>query len=211
MSIFDKPEFKKSPNGNGIARLDFRHKGIIDWNKEYLKDKSIIDIGYHDGRWSYAAALAGANYIKGIEITDICHQSDELIRDTGATLYVHQGDAVELLDTIGTADTVLCLGFLYHTFDCIEILRRIGKKTNTLILDTMVNASKESIINMRPEGNKRYLNNPATESVAIPSKSGLELILKHCGFRGIEYYDYPKGQSDYDAGRRVTLRAFTGR
>jgi hypothetical protein len=211
MSIFDKPQFKKSPNGDGLARLDFRHKGIIDWNREYIKDKSIIDIGYHDGRWSYAAALAGAYDIKGVEITDLCHLSDKLIFNAGADVFVWQGDAVEQMDLIGTADTALCLGFLYHTFDCIEILRKLGKKVDTLILDTMVSPFQKDIINIRPEGNKKYLNNPATKNVAIPSSSALELILEHCGFHGIEYYDYPKGQRDYDKGSRITLRAFTSR
>jgi hypothetical protein len=210
MSIFDKPQFKKSPNGHNIDRLEFRHKGIIDWNREHLEGKSVLDIGYHDGRWSYAAALAGAKHIKGIEITDLCWGSEGLIQDAGSKLRIWQGDAVEELPQVGIADTALCLGFLYHTFDCIEILRKLGNKVDTLVLDTMVNLNENPIINIRPEGQKKYLNNPATTHVAVPSKAALELILNHCGFRGIEYYDYPKGQKDYDEGRRVTLRAFTG-
>lgn len=214
MKIFDRPEFKLSPNGHNLKRLSFRYHGIIQDNLQYIKDCSIIDLGFHDGRWSYAASLEGAKHIQGIEVNDLCLNSgvDKLIKNNGTTLKIINDDIMNVIDDIEPADTLMCLGFLYHTFDFVEILRRLGKKVNVLILDTMVHKGEGNAIAVRKEGRKqKLLTNPNIDYNLVPTVSALEIVLEHCGFRDIKHFDYSGldiEQKDYAGKRRITLKAF---
>jgi len=225
--IFDLPEFKLSPNGRDLKRLIYRYYGIIENNIPNICNKSIIDIGFHDGRWSYAAALSGAKKIQGIEINNLCIDSgsDKLITGLGAELKIYHDDIINVIDDIESADTLLCLGFLYHTFDVVEILRRMAKKINFLILDTQIpnlpNMQNQNILKNRPEFKKvELLTNTKTKYVSEPTLPALYTILDHCGFTNIQLYDYSQNKNtaeigkdkdskvgDYTNGRRVTITA----
>ena len=210
-SLFDEPEFMSSPNGSDIDRLDFRHTGIIDWNLPYIKDKTILDLGYHNGRWSYAALKAGARHCTGIEISDLWKDSIGIFERKGLlTPEVHQGAIIDLIDEVREVETCLCLGFLYHTLHVVETLRKIAKKCDVMILDTLILPQAEkSLLLIRNEGGNAYLNNPSENKTMVPSRLGLEVILKEVGFKNVEFFNYVQPRDEYAKGRRITLRAFS--
>src|ERR1700688_4976038 len=49
------------------SRLNARWRAVIDWNKAVLTGRRVLDLGCHDGRWSFAALEAGACHVIGIE------------------------------------------------------------------------------------------------------------------------------------------------
>ena len=47
--------------------LNIRFHPLIEKNLEILKDATVLDLGSHDGRWSFAALKNGAKKVYGIE------------------------------------------------------------------------------------------------------------------------------------------------
>ena len=48
-------------------RLNQRHRALIQSNAAVIAGRRVLDIASHDGRWSLAASMAGAEYVLGIE------------------------------------------------------------------------------------------------------------------------------------------------
>lgn len=70
--FFDRfPEFYDSGNATPAdsirARLNARYEAIIENNLRLIRGKRILDLGSHDGSWSFAAIEAGANHVLGVE------------------------------------------------------------------------------------------------------------------------------------------------
>jgi len=65
----DYPEFFVKGRTRAFPnRLNHRFQALIETNKDLINGKKILDIGSHDGRWSFAAIKNGATYVLGIEL-----------------------------------------------------------------------------------------------------------------------------------------------
>jgi hypothetical protein len=209
------------------SRLNSRWRAIIGWNREILTGRRIMDLGSHDGRWSFAALKAGAAHVTGVEArSHLADKAAENFRYYGATASSYEmktGDAVEALRATkaGSVDVLMCLGFFYHTMEHMRIVveaRRIG--VAYIIVDSHVSSSEAPIIALSFEavsdtrnsidygltGNDRVL-------VGSPSRSGLGAMLDYAGYR-VEYFNWRRNgvddwtdMPDYAADLRVTARA----
>jgi SAM-dependent methyltransferase len=208
-------------------RLDSRWRAIIAWNEAFLAGRRILDLGCHDGRWSFAALKAGASHVIGVEArAHLVEKASENLRfyDTPTDSYeLVNGDAVEVMRDMkaGSVDVVLCLGFFYHTLEHMRVLletRRIGAEV--VILDTSISASDEPIIALHFESvhdNRNSIDYGKTGNrdilVGAPSRSGLIAMLDYTGY-GVEFFDWRDNGvddwgdlPDYAADLRVTARA----
>ncbi|GAA5180705.1 methyltransferase domain-containing protein [Niveibacterium umoris] len=136
--------FQTSQTSPFPDRLNARHRAIIEANPEAFTGKRVLDIASHDGRWSFAALKAGANHVVGVEARSA------LIDNARANLARYgcaagsydflQGDVFDVLQgSVGEIDTVMCLGFFYHTIrhcEFVGLLAATGART--LIIDTEV-------------------------------------------------------------------------
>ena len=62
------PRFlETSETAPAASRLNARWRAIIGWNEAILAGRRVVDLGCHDGRWSFAALKAGAAHVTGIE------------------------------------------------------------------------------------------------------------------------------------------------
>jgi hypothetical protein len=121
-------------------------------------------------------------------------------------------------------DTVLLLGFLYHTLRFEELFYLIKRlEPKHLIIDTKVSTSSLSIIEVKTEETtpmnalENLDLNRQEVVVGWPSISALEMMLLNFGFDNIHYFDWQKFLEDapdvqsvyqlkiYAAGERVTL------
>jgi SAM-dependent methyltransferase len=208
-------------------RLNSRWRAIIEWNEAILAGSRVIDLGCHDGRWSFAALKAGASHVIGVEArAHLAEKAAENFRFYGvpsASYELVAGDAVDALrkTEAGSVDVLMCLGFFYHTMEHMRLLleaKRIGAKY--LIVDTAISPASEPVIALRFEsgddarnsidygrtGNKNIL-------VGQPSRSGLEAMLDYAGYQA-EFFDWSANGvddwtdlPDYAAHVRVTARA----
>jgi SAM-dependent methyltransferase len=209
------------------SRLNSRWRAIIGWNREILTGRRVMDLGSHDGRWSFAALKAGAAHVIGVEARPhLAEKAAENFKYYGATASSYEmrtGDAVEALRATkaGTIDVLLCLGFFYHTMEHMRIVleaRRIG--VEYIVIDTGISGAKEPIVALIFESvsdTRNSIDYGSTGSerilVGAPSRSGLGAMLEYAGY-GVEYFDWRhnrvddwKDLPDYAADLRVTARA----
>jgi hypothetical protein len=209
------------------SRLNNRWRAIISWNQTILAGRRIIDLGSHDGRWSFAASKVGAAYVLGIEgrahLVDKALGNFKFYNVPSAAYRFITGDAVEKLKEIekGSADVMMCLGFFYHTMEHMRLLleaRRIGIRY--LIIDTGISPALESTITLafEPIGDTRnsidYGRTGREKAlVGIPSKSALTAMLDYAGYDVVSF-DWHDGSvrewldlQDYYERSRVTIRA----
>lgn len=209
------------------SRLSARWRAIIDWNKAILAGRRIVDLGCHDGRWSFAALRAGARHVTAVEVRG--HLADKAVDNlthyaAPADSYrVIVGEAVETLRGLpaGSIDIVMCLGFFYHTLEHMRILletRRLGAEY--LIIDTAISPSDEPIIALAfesSEDTRNAIDYGLTGSkralVGSPSQSGLQAMLDYVGYQA-DFFDWQNNRvddwtdlPDYAAHLRVTVRA----
>ena len=165
----------------------FRHfmPYLLAANGGCLRGKRILDIACNSGFWSIQCALLGAEVVGFDGRAELIRQAD-LIRSIVGVGNV-QFRVLDFWDMSpqalgGTFDTVLNLGILYHLADPLEALQLTKSMARQyILLDTMVYPSRESVVKLRWEDATDIRNATGSGIVAIPSKSSIELMLRHIG------------------------------
>lgn len=211
------------------SRLNLRYEAIFAENRDIFSGARVIDIASHDGRWSFAALKTGAAEVLGIEARpDLVDAARENLAHYGIDASSYRfvaGDVFDALDEeAGSADVVLCLGYLYHTLRYPELLHRVrGRDPRYLVIDTVVlPGRKKPVVHLhseRQEHQKSAVADPYAYGdktlVGWPSLLGLETLVQAYGFTVERYSDWGSllrdnpslgHVSDYAEARRVTAR-----
>jgi 2-polyprenyl-3-methyl-5-hydroxy-6-metoxy-1,4-benzoquinol methylase len=211
-----------------LTRLDARYHAIIEHGHSAIKGARILDIASHNGRWSLAALCSGAEYVLGIEARhDLVAMAHRYMKRYGISQDRYRfvvGDVHEEIRRLepGQFDTILCLGFFYHTmhhFYLLQQFQRLAPKH--LILDTAINSSKGYEVLVTREDTSNYLMAAGKEPWAwVGRLSGplLEDALTNAGFE-VSYFDWSNylrnlgepcpgvTNTRYGDGTRVTIHA----
>jgi len=221
-------EFYNTSNTSSFPnRLNNRYLALIQSNKKIISNSSILDIASHDGRWSFAALKNGASNVIGIEA------KENLVKNSRKNMELYQipkekyhfitGDIFNEIQKIQpkTIDVVFCFGIFYHIMNHMLLLSEIKKlQPKYLLLDTVVNRSKQSDILLRKEdseeegsGIRSDFSSDSNIIIGSPSKSALELMLKSFGFE-FRYYNWHdvgiknwEHITDYKKNHRVSIVA----
>jgi 2-polyprenyl-3-methyl-5-hydroxy-6-metoxy-1,4-benzoquinol methylase len=220
--------FSTSATASAPDRLNQRHRALIQSNAAIISGRRVLDIASHDGRWSLAACMAGAEYVLGIEARQhLTEAARNNMREYGVPpgkVEFVQGDVMVELDKleVGRFDTVFCFGFLYHTIDHMPLLRKIARlKPTRLVIDTTVSGRTGSIIEVHDEAIEHESTaafgdpgNPVRAVKGYPSKEALQMMLAAVGFSTVHYYDWRAAGirrwddlKNYYLGKRVTVTA----
>lgn len=209
------------------SRLNSRHRAIISWNKAIFAGRRVMDLGCHDGRWSFAALKVGAAHAIGVEarahLVEKARENFSYYGIAGNTYKLINADAMEVLRRMeaGSIDILMCLGFFYHTMEHMRLLleaKRIG--VEYVIIDTAISSATEPIIALTFESVEDTRNaidygQTGSEKVLVgsPSRSGLIAMLDYAGYEA-EFFDWQHSgfddwvdMPDYAANLRVTVRA----
>jgi SAM-dependent methyltransferase len=212
----------------GTGRLNLRYAAIVETNLETIRDRRILDIASHDGRWSFAALMAGASHVTGIEanrglVTSAVETMEEYEISPDRYRFI-AGDAHEAINELTPEDfdTIFCFGFLYHTVHHMRLFSSIARlRPQDLIIDTGVCLDKDAVVRLVEEDSGGFANAAKSDYetsawvlVGWPSIAALEMMLEHIGYGQIEYYNW-QGHDlaglpemlNYCDGRRITLRA----
>lgn len=121
-----------------------RHKRIVAANPDLFKGKTVLDLASHNGRWTYAALIAGATYVLGIKgrqelvdrgLPEFAEFPAERYKFICGDVY----DQEALARSVGhdRFDTVLCLGLFYHIADHYRLIRQMrGFNPSAMIFDS---------------------------------------------------------------------------
>ena len=106
---------------------DERHMNFIEDNLPPLRGKSVLDIGFADGYYSFMAEAHGARSVTGFDLyyrpaAQFVHK----VLDSECTFM--EGDIMEWEAPV-SFDLVLCMGVFYHVPDIAELFRKVAEKT----------------------------------------------------------------------------------
>lgn len=189
----------------------FRHfmPYLVASNNGSLRGKRVLDIACNSGFWSIQCALLGAEVI-GFD------GREELIKQANLIKSIVGVDKIEfrVLDFWdmssqrlgGTFDIVLNLGILYHLTDPLKALQLTKSMARQyILLDTQVYPSKESVIKLLWEEPTDIRTAVTSGIVVHPSKSSIDLILRHIGVA--KWFEIPLRSTDMPADYLENLRA----
>ena len=217
------------------ARLNLRYEAIFGENRDVFEGASVLDLGSHDGRWSFAALVTGARSVTGIEARpELVKAATENLGEYGYgadQVRFISGDVHEVLNTEAfEADVVLCLGFLYHTLRYNELLNGI-RRTNAryLIIDTfsphmMGPVSNVNVITEDADEEGKAAADAYTHDLSVlvgrPNLAAIQTMLGAYGYRVERLSDWagllrdnPKTDNcdDYANSRRITARCVSAK
>jgi len=174
-----------------------------------LKGKRVLDIACNSGFWSIQCGLLGAEVV-GFDARPVLIEQAELVRSIVGL------DNVEfrLLDfdrmapgILGQFDIVLNLGVLYHLPDTLAALQStIAMSREWVLLHSTLWPASEPVIHIRWEEPIDIRDASTPGIVAYPSKSAVELILRHIRVkeaRAIPLH-VPGMPHDYQDGSRAS-------
>jgi tRNA (mo5U34)-methyltransferase len=183
-----------------------------------------LDISCHEGYFSLVLSDYFAS-VKAIDKnSDSLNKAKQISKVMGRPSIGFNNSSLEDWPVKYGADFVLCFGLLYHVENPVEVLRKVSALTRkTVCIETQVlpfNLSGpiedgsyqwqrqiQGIFGLcvdysqRPEGG-------ITDLALIPSRGGLEFLLKQFGFKSVGYY--APDPSDYEQflrGHRVIVFA----
>jgi 2-polyprenyl-3-methyl-5-hydroxy-6-metoxy-1,4-benzoquinol methylase len=182
---------------NELCRLDARYQAIIAQNVDAIVDARILDIASHNGRWTAACLAKGAQHVTGIEARNIRASEIHLKQLGFAQSQYHfiRGDVHQAIRNLkpGIFDTILCLGFFYHTahhFALLEEFKRLDPRF--LIIDSQVSRGRGKHIIFGLEDTSSPLaaaSDKQFEWAGRMSRELLEESLKSFGFE-YTYFDW---------------------
>jgi hypothetical protein len=211
-----------------VRRLNRRRQFLVTPFMAEVAGARLLDLGAHDGRWSYAYAAAGAAQVVGIEgradmAARFRHWPDPDLR-ARVTLRVDDIFAgLEKARAAGeTYDIVAVLGVFYHIADHLRLLRLIRDlRPRLVIIDSEFALRPNPVILLKREDVQNPLNAPpqidgqARAIVGIPSFAAMEMMADALDYsliwsdwdslpmdqrKGVADYFRPKGE----AKRRAT-------
>lgn len=155
---------------------------VIEPHLGDLRGRRVLDVGCNDGFFLFAARRKGAAEVLGVEADGHHYQHAALVNellDLGG-IEVRNMSAYDLDDSLGSFDTTLLLGLIYHLKNPLGVLEKIAAMTTSrMILDTAVRNSAEDLA-ARAEGR---CSAPALEFNEQPftPTSDTALLLDGCG------------------------------
>jgi SAM-dependent methyltransferase len=214
-----------SGNERGVARLEERYKRIILANKaEFIDGKNVLDLASNNGRWSFAAADAGAKEVVAVEgREELVASSRKLASQRGIAEWCQfvNGDIFDWLYAHSSqrVDTVFCLGVYYHIMDHYHLLRLIARlQPSCILIDSGFVRSFRLLVHVQTENPNSTRNalpvfeQQTGEIVGFVSLGLMNQMAWNCGYAvdpivwdpaEVENKD---SVHDYLLGRRFTLR-----
>jgi methyltransferase family protein len=218
MRFFDflRDTERYSGTRGSIARLNKRHRFLIEPYKAELEGRSVLDLASHDGRWSYALSAAGAREVTGIEARaeSIAHFAAYPEGPVKDRIRFVQGDVYDVLPQLVAEgkryDVVALFGLFYHVMDHYLLLKLIAQlEPELIIIDSEFFLSPDPVVRIIREKTDNRLNSIPHVSgqvrapAGIPSKLALEVMATTLGY-GVEWADWEV----LDEGERGGLASY---
>jgi tRNA (mo5U34)-methyltransferase len=196
-----------------------------------LGNISCIDVGCHEGFYSFAMAKMGIRRLTGVDVreTNLRKARFAAERLGYPQIAFRQGNCEELQPKdFGQHELVLFLGLLYHLENPMLCLRNICQLTKELcLIETQVIDEVEgyaewgakdwtrpyqgvlALIDESGEFNNANTETGSTPIATCPSPKALTFMLQHAGFKKIEFIAPPPGGYEQLArGKRVVCAAY---
>ena len=187
-----------------VARLNLRHRMIVEPLLPLFKGRSVLDIGARDGRWAYAFATAGATKVTALEEHSHLVRRFENLPDDEAksriTLKcsnIFEGLQQEIAAR-NQHEIITIMGYFHYISDQFRLLSLLGKLQPKVIivdsefaLDTgpvIALFDGEDVEDMDAMSNPWHTNPPL---VGLPSQEALKAMGLSIGYQ-CDWIDWGK-------------------
>jgi hypothetical protein len=181
--FFDRyPRFYQTGNTRAGTRLNARYECLIARHTEYLRDRTVLDVGSHDGRWGFAALAAGARHVLGVEtrpaLVEAAKKTFGEYQIAPERFAFHVGDVLDFLKGSKPAvDTVLLCGVLYHVHYHVALLQELRQTgARTILIDTIVVPRLKAPA--RPTGPQAWHRRTPPMKVIAEQENAIHLIVE---------------------------------
>lgn len=187
------PFLDQGTTGAWAERLAWRYNQLLKPYAELIVNRTILDLGSHDGRWIDALLKLGARHVIGVDarsenltrcvrnLHQAGHEPDKY------TLHHADIEDQKSLDDL-EFDFVIAFGVLYHLLSPLALLQRIcSVQPLMLLIDTAIAPGAGRFLRLYAEdsalvGNGMATNQGGKALVCHPSEDAVILLLEQCGY-----------------------------
>lgn len=194
----NNPGLDTDDRGRPLQRFKHFMPYVVESQGGTLEGKRVLDIACNSGFWSIQCALLGADVVGFDARPELIAQANLLKSITGAGNVEFK--VLDFWDMSprtlgGQFDVVLNLGFLYHASEPLEALELTkAMARDRILLDTAVHPSEEPAIHLKWEEPFDIRMAARGGVVGLPTKSGVELMLRHLNLK--QWIEIPVRTSD---------------
>ncbi len=184
-----------SESEKSVDRMNLRHRLLVAPFRGELDGVRVLDLGAHDGRWSYALAEAGAAEVVGVEARQELIDRFRLFPDTPykSRVRLMQGDIFDVLQGFvedgEEFDVVAVFGIFYHIIEHFRLLKLIKEIGATVVLiDSEFSLATRPRIDLYFEDTSLQINAAPQESgqsraiIGIPTRKATSKMAQALGF-----------------------------
>ena len=175
-----------------------------------LRGKRVLDIACNAGFWSVQCALLGAEVVGFDARPEVIEQANlikSIVGVSNVEFRTHNFWQMSPRSLEGQFDVVLFIGSLHVLPDplrALELARAMARRM--ILLDTLLHPVNHNVIALGwTEAGMDVRESICPGIVARPSKSSVELMLKHIGASG--WVEIPARTSELPYGYRTNKRA----
>lgn len=159
---------------------------------EGIKSAGVLDIGCWDGFYGFEFVKRGARYLKGVDLREEAVRRADLLKD----YYGYDNAEFENRNIQDKEfdneryDISLLYGVLYHLSAPIDVMKRVGDITGSMLLvNTHASGHPEPVLRLKRE-NPDKDSTGFQELITTPSEAAVVEMLNFAGF-DIILRDYP--------------------
>jgi len=178
-----------SEEQNSVARLNNRHRLLIDPFLPQIQGSRVLDLACHDGRWAYALAAAGADEVLGIEARPELIERFDDFPDANfkSRIKLRCDDLFTALEDLVSRgekfDVVTVFGIFYQIMDHYRLLCLIRRlKPKIIIIDGEFIMVDNAMFQILTEKTNNPLNAVPEHykqkriAVGVPSRHATEIM-----------------------------------
>ncbi|MGC1469936.1 MAG: class I SAM-dependent methyltransferase [Sphingorhabdus sp.] len=179
--------------GAWAERLAWRQNQLLEPYAAQIVNRTVLDLGCHDGRWMDAILKIGARHVIGVDArSDNLSRCEVNLRAAGHEPQNYTLRRADLEDQTSLDDfefeIVIAFGVLYHLLSPLALLQRIcSTRPSMLLIDTAVAAGTGRFVRLYAEDSSLAGNGIATMQnnatlVCHPSEDAVSFVLQQCGY-----------------------------
>lgn len=206
----DKAHWNHLYNIDGINTIPNQKFSIgnnkIKWERIISRcnfnGQKVLDLGCSDGYFSIQALLNGASSVNGIDLDNLRIEKANFVKGhyNYKNIDFNIKDVYDIDLSKEKYDIIMCLGILHRIPDIENLLNKLKKESNILIIETKILDTQEEKILRQGGGIGKTKSNKYNKLHSVASFKYIENILRKNGYTKFEFDIDNRDKNNYKRG-----------